>query len=665
MTGIRIPVHCAGRVEQSCDAKSKHLKSIGYSAVQVAFGRRRASRVNQSQQQVTMPKAGVEAGTTALKEFPRSATAASRTEKLAMLSLPACSKFGQKVDVPNVSLSVKARRANPWNSSSLNDQGQAASNVAARILFRALTTTEAADSPSRRCYQANARSGNRKQKDREKVHHTTKKAIASKRLRRARLGKSRLLVVTTTVTYTRHIAVSSSSTIGVIDFKPTKTVSLRKVERILITIQTARPHIALVLYADGERSIHHRNQRYAVGDQLMNGSEAAESNRGKGAQMAVRWRRRSVMAREGAYAQVRLRSVKWRRVHIECRAPLAKCNAEHSLPKSVRQVDAAGVVFVLPFACGHEPGDHPHGGGKVKRLAALKKVLRSSNVLPGAAIANAEHNDGADIDELKVTTIIVEKGVTMGQKIHPTGFRLAVSRNWASRWYAGNSNFATMLNEDLKVRAYLKTKLKNASVGRVVIERPAKNARITIYSSRPGVVIGKKGEDIEVVKSALTQNDGVCGSCHIEENSQLGKRIHVRRAMKRAMQNAMRLVAPRMVSRRSCATPTPLRADIDYGFGEAEKQPTASSAIQSSGVYKGDRLANGEAPVIELDRSMTKNVVAHAVTIGKPSGRPRAHASRRLNQGAAAPGGRTAAKSVFGAKKPDGDAAVAAEKAGE
>ena len=71
----------------------------------------------------------------------------------------------------------------------------------------------------------------------------------------------------------------------------------------------------------------------------------------------------------------------------------------------------------------------------------------------------------------------------MGQKIHPTGFRLAVSRNWASRWYAGNSNFATMLNEDLKVREYLKKKLKNASVGRVVIERPAKNARITIYLS--------------------------------------------------------------------------------------------------------------------------------------------------------------------------------------
>ena len=85
----------------------------------------------------------------------------------------------------------------------------------------------------------------------------------------------------------------------------------------------------------------------------------------------------------------------------------------------------------------------------------------------------------------------------MGQKIHPTGFRLAVSRNWASRWYAGNKDFAGKLAEDLQVREFLKKRLKNASVGRVLIERPAKNARITIYSARPGVGIGKKGEDAE------------------------------------------------------------------------------------------------------------------------------------------------------------------------
>jgi len=80
----------------------------------------------------------------------------------------------------------------------------------------------------------------------------------------------------------------------------------------------------------------------------------------------------------------------------------------------------------------------------------------------------------------------------MGQKIHPTGFRLAVSRNWASRWYASNTQFAGMLKEDIEVREFLKKKLKNASVGRVVIERPAKNARITIYSSRPGVVMARR-----------------------------------------------------------------------------------------------------------------------------------------------------------------------------
>jgi len=146
----------------------------------------------------------------------------------------------------------------------------------------------------------------------------------------------------------------------------------------------------------------------------------------------------------------------------------------------------------------------------------------------------------------------------MGQKIHPTGFRLAVTRNWGSRWYAGNSNFASMLNEDLEVRTYLKKKLKNASVGRILIERPAKNARITIFSSRPGVVIGKKGEDIEILKTDLTKMMGVPVHVNIEEirkpetdaqliadsiAQQLEKRIMFRRAMKRAMQNAMRLGA--------------------------------------------------------------------------------------------------------------------------
>ena len=146
----------------------------------------------------------------------------------------------------------------------------------------------------------------------------------------------------------------------------------------------------------------------------------------------------------------------------------------------------------------------------------------------------------------------------MGQKIHPTGFRLAVTRNWSSRWFADDKAFGAMLAEDIRVREYLKKKLKSASVGRVIIERPAKNARITVYSARPGVVIGKRGEDIESLKADLQRLMGVPVHVNIEEirkpetdaqliadsiSQQLEKRIMFRRAMKRAMQNAMRLGA--------------------------------------------------------------------------------------------------------------------------
>ena len=97
----------------------------------------------------------------------------------------------------------------------------------------------------------------------------------------------------------------------------------------------------------------------------------------------------------------------------------------------------------------------------------------------------------------------------MGQKIHPTGFRLAVTRNWTSKWFANSKHFAPTLKEDIKIREYLKKKLGHASVGKITIERPAKNARITIFSARPGVVIGKKGEDIENLKAELTRRLGV------------------------------------------------------------------------------------------------------------------------------------------------------------
>src|ERR1700748_898137 len=105
----------------------------------------------------------------------------------------------------------------------------------------------------------------------------------------------------------------------------------------------------------------------------------------------------------------------------------------------------------------------------------------------------------------------------MGQKIHPTGFRLAVTRNWGSKWFFNRRGFAPTLNEDIKVRDYLKKKLAHASVGRVTIERPAKNARITIHSARPGVVIGKTGEDIETLRGGLRKMMGGEVGLNIQE----------------------------------------------------------------------------------------------------------------------------------------------------
>jgi small subunit ribosomal protein S3 len=213
----------------------------------------------------------------------------------------------------------------------------------------------------------------------------------------------------------------------------------------------------------------------------------------------------------------------------------------------------------------------------------------------------------------------------MGQKIHPTGFRLAVNKNWASRWFANSKNFSGMLNEDLRVREYLKKKLAHASVGKVIIERPAKDARITIHSARPGVVIGKKGEDIEVLKAELRKLLGVqMVHVNIEEirkpevdaqliadsiTQQLEKRIMFRRAMKRAMQNAMRLGAQGIkimsagrlngaeIARtewyREGRVPLhTLRADIDYGVSEAKT--TYGIIGVKVWVYKGETVAKND-----------------------------------------------------------------------
>jgi small subunit ribosomal protein S3 len=220
----------------------------------------------------------------------------------------------------------------------------------------------------------------------------------------------------------------------------------------------------------------------------------------------------------------------------------------------------------------------------------------------------------------------------MGQKIHPTGFRLAVSRDWDSRWYANKRDFAGMLAEDIKVREYLKKKLKNASVSRVLIERPSKSARITIFSARPGVVIGKKGEDIEVLRKELTARLGVPVAVNIEEvrkpeidaqliadgiTQQLEKRIQFRRAMKRSMQNAMRMGAQGIkimssgrlngieIARtewyREGRVPLhTLRADIDYATSEAET--TYGIIGVKVWVYRGDNLGRDAVPTIDQPR---------------------------------------------------------------
>ncbi|WP_413438587.1 30S ribosomal protein S3 [Sulfuriferula sp. GW1] len=233
----------------------------------------------------------------------------------------------------------------------------------------------------------------------------------------------------------------------------------------------------------------------------------------------------------------------------------------------------------------------------------------------------------------------------MGQKIHPIGFRLAVARNWTSKWYAGNRTFAATLNEDVKVRDFLKKKLANASVSKIVIERPAKNARITIHSARPGIVIGKKGEDIEALKSQVQKMMGVPVHINIEEvrkpevdaqliaaniASQLEKRIMFRRAMKRAMQNAMRLGAQGIkimssgrlngaeIARtewyREGRVPLhTLRADIDYGFHEAKT--TYGIIGVKVWVYKGDALTKGEQPAAapaEPEKRVRKPGAKHA-----------------------------------------------------
>ena len=210
----------------------------------------------------------------------------------------------------------------------------------------------------------------------------------------------------------------------------------------------------------------------------------------------------------------------------------------------------------------------------------------------------------------------------MGQKVNPTGLRLGINRTWDSRWYAGKKEYGKLLQEDIKIREYLSDKLKAAGVSRVIIERPHKKCRVTIHSARPGVVIGKKGADIEKLRGDLakmTKGEVALNIVEIRkpeidatliaENiaQQLERRVAFRRAMKRAVQSAMRLGAQgirincsgrlggaeiaRMEWYREGRVPLhTLRADIDYGVA------TAFTTFGTCGVkvwvFKGEIMAH-------------------------------------------------------------------------
>ncbi len=210
----------------------------------------------------------------------------------------------------------------------------------------------------------------------------------------------------------------------------------------------------------------------------------------------------------------------------------------------------------------------------------------------------------------------------MGQKVHPTGIRLGIIKDWSSKWYADSRQYADLLNTDLKVRGFLKKKLSQASVSRIQIDRPAKNAHITIHTARPGVVIGKKGEDIDKLRGEVSRMMGIPVHISIEEirkpeldaqlvaeniAQQLERRIMFRRAMKRAVQNTMRLgaqgirinvggrlngaeIARREWYREGRVPLHTLRADIDYGFAQANT--TYGTLGVKVWIFKGEVFGN-------------------------------------------------------------------------
>ncbi|MEW8206576.1 MAG: 30S ribosomal protein S3 [Candidatus Thiodiazotropha taylori] len=217
----------------------------------------------------------------------------------------------------------------------------------------------------------------------------------------------------------------------------------------------------------------------------------------------------------------------------------------------------------------------------------------------------------------------------MGQKVHPTGIRLGIVKDWTSKWYADSKEYATLLNNDLEVRDYLKKRLSQASVSRIQIDRPANNAHITVHTARPGLVIGKKGEDIDALRSEVSAMMGIPVHMSIEEirkpeldaqlvgesiAQQLERRVMFRRAMKRAVQNAMRLGAEGIkvnisgrlngaeIARsewyREGRVPLhTLRAGIDYGFAEANT--TYGIIGVKVWVFKGEVYGDREEVEVE------------------------------------------------------------------
>ena len=209
----------------------------------------------------------------------------------------------------------------------------------------------------------------------------------------------------------------------------------------------------------------------------------------------------------------------------------------------------------------------------------------------------------------------------MGQKVNPIGLRVGINRTWDSRWFAGR-DYANQLHEDLRLRRFLEKRLSQAGISRVVIERPAKRARVTIHTARPGVVIGKKGADIEKLRQELAKMTGGDVNLNIIEirkpeidakliaeniASQLERRVAFRRAMKRAVQNAMRLGAQGIrincggrlggaeIARtewyREGRVPLhTLRADVDYGTATAKT--TYGTCGVKVWVFKGEILAH-------------------------------------------------------------------------